>query len=739
MRTPSIPAGRFLTLPVATSTTAASARSALATTALATLLAVALALLARPAAAQAAAGSTLYFPIVLAADAIAPTPLPTPTSTAEPASPLSVANVAVVSDPNDVRDLAVDSATGDVWAATYGGIVRWAAGGMTATVTTDVDGLWLAADDVAVGPNGDVWAVTDRGAARRRAAEGTWAAVQPPPLPTPADGGPGKPAVPRSVAVDGAGDVWIGIDDGVAKLSTAGRWSHVLGFEGATDRIVALSNGDLWFSTPFDHHTPLQLLRANGDRTAFETGRGGLRVKRPVDIAAAPGGAVWALDALGPPVVADAIDTAEGDSDWRPVPLGDLNARMAAVARPGPLRRVVFDAAGKPVIAAEGAVFLGAEEGAASRWTTLAVDEGPLAPLRELHALASLPNGDLWVGGTGGITVRAPSGDLTRRTAPGLAGNQILALALAPDGVWLGTRYGADRLAADGTLTHVDVVIARAGEPPLGPADERVNGIVAGRDGTVWFATPRGVMRRAPDGGMTTFGAAEGLVDPYTSALALGADGSLWCASGLAGQAADGRGKVGISRRLPDGAWLRYGFDDGLPALEPTVVLPRRDGSVWVGFDTRLAWRDQPFGARNMAFFRPEHPEEGWTRVAPPEPLIRDAVYALAETPDGALWVLGARGLSRLSADAQWTTYADQPAWRFGAAREAAALAATSDGTLWVGARSNPLRARRPDDTWGVVGDAPALGAVSAVAVGAEGRVWVGTAERGVRGFDPAP
>ncbi|MEO8084420.1 MAG: hypothetical protein ABI780_11405, partial [Ardenticatenales bacterium] len=215
--------------------------------------------------------------------------------------------------------------------------------------------------------------------------------------------------------------------------------------------------------------------------------------------------------------------------------------------------------------------------------------------------------------------------------------------------------------------------------------------------------------------------------------------GSLWCASGQAGQAADGRGKVGISRRLPDGAWVRYGFDDGLPALEPSVVLARRDGSIWVGFDTRLAWSGQPFGARSMAFYRPERPDLGWTRVAPPEPLIRDAVYALAETPDGALWVLSAGGLSRLTADGLWTTYADQPRWRLGGAREAAALAATDDGTVWVGARSHPLQMRRPDATWGVIGDDNDLGAVSTIAAGSNGRVWVGTAERGVRGFDPAP
>ena len=49
-----------------------------------------LALLARPAVATAA--TPIYLPILLAADPIAPTPLPTPTSTPEPSSPLAVAS-----------------------------------------------------------------------------------------------------------------------------------------------------------------------------------------------------------------------------------------------------------------------------------------------------------------------------------------------------------------------------------------------------------------------------------------------------------------------------------------------------------------------------------------------------------------------------------------------------------------------------------------------------------------------
>ncbi|MCC7020175.1 MAG: hypothetical protein IT332_10495 [Ardenticatenales bacterium] len=85
------------------------------------------------------------------------------------------------------------------------------------------------------------------------------------------------------------------------------------------------------------------------------------------------------------------------------------------------------------------------------------------------------------------------------------------------------------------------------------------------------------------------------------------------------------------------------------------------------------------------------------------------------------------------------STDSDRPPWCFGATRDAAALAAEPDGTLWVGARSHPLRVRRADGGWGEIADGPPLGAVREIAVAPGGRVWVGMAERGARGFDRVP
>lgn len=718
-------------------------------------------------AALAAPRPSLYLPVNLARSAVAPTPEPMRWPAYEPAAALAVRDVRVLSDPNEVRDIAIDPRTGDVWAATGGGVVRWAPDALTPTVKTAVDDLWLAADDVAVGRDGVVWAVTDRGAARR-SADGAWTAVQPPPLPTPpalpstpavmgaaraaaaAQAEPVSPVVPRSVAIDRDGTVFIGLDGGVARRTADGRWSHeVFETADAVDRIVAADNGDLWLSRPSNRRSPLSVEHPGGTGRAFEPGLAGLRVKAAADVALAPDGSAWALSALGPPVVADVFEPAAGDpatdgGRWRPAPLGDVDDALRGVARAGLLRRIAFDARGRAYVLAEGVLLAPAVEAepltagapaadsAPSTWSVTAVDDGPLAPLDALRALAVRADGEAWIGGERGMAVRGASGGVTLRRAPGLSANRVTAVAVAGGDVWFGTMSGADRLAPDGRLTHVDVPGGDGAD--IGSADHRVNDIVVSPDGAVWFATPTGVARRAPDGAWTTFGAADGLREPWVHALALGDDGSLWCAWGRAGQRSDGRGTDGVSRRGPDGAWTHFGFDAGLPALVPTSVLVRRDGSVWAGFDTALAWHDQPFGDRNLAYYRPE---TGWIRVSPPAPVGRDAVYALAETPDGALWVLSARGVSRLTADGVWTTFADGTAGRFGATRESAALAVGADGSVWVGSRWAPLHLRRPDGTWRVAAPALASEAATDIAVDADGRVWVGTVERGARGFDP--
>lgn len=668
--------------------------------------------------------AAIYLPALLAGSAIAPTPPPA-TGTPEAAATLTATDVAFLTDPNDVRALAVDAGRGDVWAATGGGIVHWAAGGVTPTVRAAIGGAFVAADDIAVGPSGEVWAI-DMEQAAHRSADGAWTLATPPPLPTPFNGGPTAPSLLRSVAVDGEGGVWIGRDTAVTRRAPDGRWSHLFGFVGVVDNIVPAAGGDVWLMTPFDPNTVLQRIGPSGERTNYERHRDGLRVGSPVDVAVAPDGAAWLSLPIAPPFIVDV--RRPGAERWQAAPLGDLDAVAGGIDRLGRVVGLAFDDRAAPIVAVEAGVFV--HERSTSNWAFEGVDGAapPLGVLAEVRALAVGPDGTAWLGGPGGLAAVHGPGSATLHRAPGLSDNDVTAVAVAADGTWFGTPGGADHLALDGRLTHVAT-------GPDGLPDARVHAIAVGGDGAVWIATAGGLARRSPDGAWTTFGPADGLAAAAVRDVAVAADGAVWCVSGTVGQPPDRPVHIGVSRRSPDGRWDHWGFDDGLPALTPVAVLPRHDGTVWVGFDPSVSYRGQPYGARNLARFDPADPAAGWTRIVAPEAVVRDsAVFDLAETPDGALWLLGNRGLSRLAADGTWLTHAEQPRWRLGATRDAAALAVGPDGALWVGSRWAPLQVRRPDGTWRIASRSLATEGADAIAVGGDGRAWVGTLGRGVRG-----
>ncbi len=669
--------------------------------------------------------AAIYLPVLLASAAVAPTPAPA-TATPEAASPLAAVDVAVVTDPNDVRALAVDPGSGDIWTATGGGIVRWAAGGVSPTVVAAIASDVVAADDIAVGPSGEVWAIDDARAAHR-SADGAWTLIVPPPLPTPYDGGLAPRSPLRSVAVDAAGGVWLGRDTAVTRRGADGRWSTLHGFVGSVDRIAPAAGGDVWFVTPSDPTAVLHRRGPDGARTRHAPHRDGLRIASPADLALTPDGTAWLADAIGPPIAVDVLPS--GADRWQAAPLGDLDTVAASAGRLGRLVGLALDRRGAPSIAVEAGLFH--HDRSSARWVFDGVDGGPapLVALAEIRALAIGPDGAAWLGGRGGLAAVRGPGAATLHRAAGLPDNHVTAVAVAADGIWFGTRDGADHLAPDGRLTHL---AAAPGSLP----DRHVHAIAVAADGAVWFATSGGLARRTPDGAWTTFGPADGLADAVVHDVAVAADGAVWCATGTVRSPTERPARIGVSRRGPDGAWAHYGFDDGLPALTPTVVLPRADGSVWVGFDPAITYRGQAYGARNLARF---DPAAGWSRIEAPDAVVRDAaVYDLAETTDGALWVLGSRGLARRAADGTWLTSAEQPRWHLGATAEAGALAVDGGGTLWVGSRWQPLHARMADGTWRIAPPQLALEGVTDLALGRDGRVWAATLARGARGFRAA-
>jgi ligand-binding sensor domain-containing protein len=175
-------------------------------------------------------------------------------------------------------------------------------------------------------------------------------------------------------------------------------------------------------------------------------------------------------------------------------------------------------------------------------------------PQQMVTASAQTGDGYLWLGTEGGLARfdGARFATFDRRNTPALAaGGRIAALATAPDGsLWIGTD-------ADGLL-HLTGGRFERRWPTAGRAS-RVRDIAITRDGVVWIATPDGLVRIDRD---TTrmFGPAEGLGTNSPRSVFVDPTGTLFVGSrGAVHRLRDGRFEV--AARLPEVSVIGFTSD----------------------------------------------------------------------------------------------------------------------------------------------------------------------------------
>jgi hypothetical protein len=233
-----------------------------------------------------------------------------------------------------------------------------------------------------------------------------------------------------------------------------------------------------------------------------------------------------------------------------------------------------------------------------------------------IYDIAIAPDG-VWVGSQYGVSHFA--GAWTTYTAgKDLPGGNVLSVAVAPDGtIWVGTYGGGvSRFygASWATFSTAD-----------GLLDTDVYAIAVGYNETVWAGTQIGIARF--DGSTwTSYTAADGLSTPSTIDLAVALDGSVWGAAWPGVYHFDGS------------TWTFYTVDDGLPGENINAIAIDNGGAVWVGGEMGVASFD---GTSWMSYGLPR----GLSNVS-----------AIAPSTDGTLWVGGDGGVSHFDGDS-WVTY----------------------------------------------------------------------------------
>lgn len=238
-------------------------------------------------------------------------------------------------------------------------------------------------------------------------------------------------------------------------------------------------------------------------------------------------------------------------------------------------------------------------------------------------------------------------------------------------------------------------------DEPESLADNRINGVIEDKDGSIWVATwgtgVVGISRVT----VRTYTEAQGMPGDWVYCVAAAADGAIWAGS------ADGLA------RIHQGAVTAYTQTNTpqLPENEIWCLLALPKGRMCAGV-----------GHGYVLLFDPAQPATAWQHWLSPALLGTNEVHDLLQARDGTIWAAAQKG-------GLWKY--DGMAWErvneAGAPVSANGLFEDMDGTLyaWDGA----LISRRDANGWT---DLPALsGAVHGIVQSADGRLFAG-GERGL-------
>ncbi len=399
-------------------------------------------------------------------------------------------------------------------------------------------------------------------------------------------------------------------------------------------------------------------------------------------------------------------------------------------------------------------------------------DPGSL-PDSFITALAPDANGGLWIGTYSHDVARLDlaSGQITRygdRQAGSDRIRQVMALLPTPQGIWIASQGGLDRLdPTSGRRMHI--LTLPAGTPP-----GESQALLRDQQGTIWYATAAGLYRLDRDGTVPALridnaGPLHSLLRDRSGRIWAGGSGGLFLLSDRRSllrawpHGDDAGGDVRALAQAPDdhvwmsitGAGLRR-FDPGsgttqslrqdvaLPASLPedaiNALLVDSGGLLWVGGQLRGVSVADSRGARFPYLVDLEQGNNpgtdnlhGGARA--------DSVRAIISTHDQRLWLASDDGrLLRYAADSGFEDFSSllkPPAGHKGPWR-VMAFADPGDGMPWVATTTGLFRldpqvpSLRATAIPGI--EAPFL---RSIAIGHDGSLWLGTNDAGVIHFTP--
>jgi signal transduction histidine kinase/ligand-binding sensor domain-containing protein len=555
---------------------------------------------------------------------------------------------------SSTTELVMDR-NGAIWAATFGGLVRFDGHSVE---TFGLDRLpFLTSNRVsalAMSRNNTLWLGTPEGRIVRLR-DGI-----------PVDSLPATPAGVRGIDVlleDSDGTLWTRVGDMVATWNGR-RWTMV------TDAVM-----QSFINLPMMEWSRGTVLLSDMDTLRLFDANGGVRrtiALRGVQDSSQPRNVTALLrDSLGYLWLGtrESLYRTTGPVTLRTQGPADTLSLVRVISNYGRVSSLAHDPMGGLLVAtnsslvrvsAGGANGANGANGARARWR---VERIPLPGGNgNLTSLLQTRDGAMVVGTFGeGLLVYAPSAVQHLTRADGLVLDEVPAVASDGQGGAL-VSGGCNPLVRLAPVTEDGTTVFRVRDSLALPVNQCVRSITADRRGNWWLGTNNAILRRDVRGTLTTW-SIPGMRDDQVvrtllhdgSALIAGVDDGRIYVIGtddqlrpLPGWAMETAMSVSALARAPDGAlWIgvldggvyrvssdrtvRLSRDDGVPAGEIRVLRPEADGSVWVG-----SYGD------GLARINPDLSVRRWR-------LPDGTVSSLLMDDSGQLWMLGNRGVSVVS------------------------------------------------------------------------------------------
>ena len=221
-------------------------------------------------------------------------------------------------------------------------------------------------------------------------------------------------------------------------------------------------------------------------------------------------------------------------------------------------------------------------------------------------------NGDLWVAAAN--LFRFHDGKATQHRFPGLKGVRVRNVFRdSEDALWIGTEgRGVFRQTSRGSVHYTT---------REGLVNNFVRAFLQGRDGSLWIATDEGVSRWRPQG-FTNFQMRDGLCYFSTRTLLEDRRGDVWIGTDR-----------GVSR-LRAGIFERDAATEGLKEEKIWAIHEDSDGGLW-------------FGTRTGGLYRWRSGKLTHYTVA--QGLASNSIHELLEDWKGNFWISGPNGISVIS------------------------------------------------------------------------------------------